>query len=182
MQLQDKRIILLATNGFEDDELTQPLEVLEQAGAVVTIVSLDEGAITGKDCTEIDVDRAAVDTESRDYDGLLLPGGVANPDTLRLDPNAVRVVHEFFEAHKPVAAICHAPWLLIEADVVRGRTLTSWPSLKTDVMNAGGVWVDQPVVIDDKLVTSRQPDDLPAFCDAMIETFAAVSTTAAIQE
>ena len=182
MQLQDKRIALLATNGFEDSELMQPLEALEQAGAVVTIVSSEEGTITGKDGTEIDVDVATADTDSHTYDGLLLPGGVANPDALRLDKEAVAFVHGFFDAGAPVAAICHAPWLLIEADVVRGRTLTSWPSVKTDIVNAGGVWVDQPVVIDHELVTSRQPDDLPAFCDAMIETFATAPAEAVARE
>lgn len=172
MQLAGKRVALLATDGFEDSELTQPLETLEWAGADSTLVSLEQGKITGKNGTELTVDKTVDEVASSDFDALLLPGGVANPDALRLHPGAVTFTRGFFDQHKPVAAICHAPWLLIEADVVKGRTLTSWPSVKTDLVNAGAVWVDEEVVVDQGLVTSRSPEDLEAFCAKMIEEFA----------
>lgn len=170
--LDGKTIALLATDGFEDSELTQPLEAVREAGATVVIVSNGKDVITGKNGTEIDVDQSAEEVNAADFDGLLLPGGVHNPDVMRTEAAAVDFVRNFFELHKPVAAICHAPWMLIEAGVVRGRTLTSWPSLKTDLLNAGAEWVDQEVVVDDGLVTSRKPDDLEAFSAKAIEEFA----------
>lgn len=170
--LQDKTIALMATDGFEDDELTKPFNALTDAGAHVEVVSDKSGHITGKYNTEVVVDKLISGIQPDHYDSLLLPGGVANPDQLRQNEDAVRFVRSFFEQHKPVAAICHAPWLLIEADVVNGRVLTSWPSLKTDIENAGGSWVNKPVVVDGGLVTSRGPDDIPAFCDKMIEEIA----------
>jgi protease I len=170
--LEGKTIALLATDGFEDSELTQPLEALRLAGAKVVVISDDsDDYISGKNETDIDVDRLVNDVRADDFDGLLLPGGVANPDKLRTNTDAVSFVRAFFEQHKPVAAICHAPWLLIEADVVDGRTLTSWPSLKTDIINAGGKWVNEEVVVDEGLVTSRKPDDLDTFCAKTIEEF-----------
>ena len=169
--LEGKTIALLATDGFEDSELTQPLEAVRNAGADVRIVS-DKAAFTGKEGTEVDCDVSVEDASVDDYDGLLLPGGVANPDIMRMNQTAVSFVRDFFEQQKPVAAICHAPWLLIEAGVVDGRKLTSWPSLKTDLENAGAIWVDESVVVDNGLVTSRKPDDLDDFCSKAIEEFA----------
>lgn len=169
--LNDKTIALLATDGFEDSELTKPLEAVRAAGATVLIVSNKTGSINGKDGTTITVDTIVDDVSASDYDGLLLPGGVANPDIMRMNKTAVAFVRAFFDQHKPVAAICHAPWLLIEADVVSGRKLTSWPSLRTDIINAGGDWVDESVVVDEGLVTSRNPDDLPDFCAKAVEEF-----------
>ena len=169
--LNGKTIALLATDGFEDSELTKPLQAVRAAGATVVIVSNKTGAITGKDSTTITVDTTVDEVSASDYDGLLLPGGVANPDIMRMNKTAVAFVRAFFDQHKPVAAICHAPWLLIEADVVSGRKLTSWPSLRTDIINAGGDWVDESVVVDEGLVTSRNPDDLPDFCAKTVEEF-----------
>lgn len=171
-QLQAKHIALLATNGFEDSELTKPLEAVKAAGAQVTIISEEAGEFKGKNGTSMTADKAADDVIADDYDGLLLPGGVANPDHLRMNESAVNFIRAFFDQHKPVAAICHAPWMLIEAGVVNGRTLTSWPSLKTDLKNAGANWVDEEVVVDEGLVTSRKPDDLKAFCAKAVEEFA----------
>lgn len=170
--LHGKRIALLATDGFEDSELTKPLDAVRYAGAEVVIISEEMGTITGKNGTEITVEAAVNTVNADDFHGLLLPGGVANPDTLRMNETAVHFVRSFFEQHKPVAAICHAPWLLIEAGVIRGRTVTSWPSLKTDIVNAGATWVDEPVVVDEGLVTSRKPDDLDDFSAKAIEEFA----------
>lgn len=170
--LEGKRILLLATDGFEDSELTKPLEAVKEAGADVVVVSNAEELITGKNGTEIEVDETVENVTADEFDGLLLPGGVANPDALRMDQSAVQLVRDFFAQHKPVAAICHAPWLLIEAGVVEGRTVTSWPSLKTDLVNAGATWVDEPVVVDEGLVTSRKPDDLDTFNAKAIEEFA----------
>lgn len=172
MQLDGKHIALIATDEFEDSELTQPLDALREAGAEVTVVSIKPDTITGKNGTEIHVDALVDDVDSSEYHGLVIPGGVGNPDKLRTDEGAVSFVREFFEQHKPVGAICHGPWLLVEADVVDGRTVTSWPSLKTDLVNAGANWVDEEVVVDEGLVTSRNPDDLPAFCSKLIEEFA----------
>ena len=169
--LEGTKVALVATNGFEDSELTKPLEALREHGADVTIIAPESGTITGKQGTEIEVDSSIVDVDAAEFDALLLPGGVQNPDLLRVDESVVDFVREFFEGGKPVAAICHAPWLLIEAGVVSGRKLTSWPSLKTDLKNAGATWVDEEVVVDQGLVTSRKPDDLPAFCDKMLEEF-----------
>lgn len=172
-KLDQNTIAVLATNGFEDSELTRPVDELKQAGATVTVVSDSSDQITGKDGTSVPVDTALGTVRAADFDGLLLPGGVANPDTMRMNPTAVDFVRDFFDQHKPVAAICHGPWLLVEADVVRDRTLTSWPSLKTDIRNAGGTWVDQEVVVDRGLVTSRKPDDLDAFCASAVDNYAA---------
>jgi protease I len=175
-RLKGKRIAILATDGVEQSELTRPRDALRDAGADVDLVSLKRGKIQGMQHTDkgdrFDVDAAVADVDSSDYDGLVLPGGVVNPDALRLDDAAVRFVGDFFKQAKPVAAICHGPWTLVEANVVRGRTLTSWPSLKTDIRNAGGTWVDEEVHVDDGLVTSRKPDDLDAFCAKAIEEFA----------
>jgi protease I len=171
-QLEGKRIALLATDGFEDSELTEPLAAVRKAGADVDVLSVEAGQIEGKKGTKVDVDREVSKADAGQYDALLLPGGVKNPDTLRMDEDAVRFVRAFFDVGKPVGAICHAPWMLVEADVVRGRRLTSWPSLKTDLRNAGGEWVDEEVVVDSGLVTSRKPDDLPAFNAKIVEEFA----------
>lgn len=171
-RLEGKHIALLATDGFEDSELTQPLDALRAEGAIVTIISDGGDVITGENDTTIDVDESIEEVDASEFEALLLPGGVKNPDKLRMDEAAVIFVRHFFDQHKPVAAICHAPWLLVEADVVRDRKLTSWPSLKTDIINAGGEWVDHEVVVDQRLVTSRKPDDLEVFCAKMIEEFA----------
>jgi protease I len=172
-RLEGKRVAFLATNGVEQIELTEPWKKVEQEGGRPELVSLETGEIQGFEHLEkgdtFSVDRAVADADHSDYDGLVLPGGVANPDFLRSDEDAVRFVRTFFEAGKPVAAICHGPWTLVEADVVRGRTLTSYPSLRTDIRNAGGEWVDAEVQVDGGLVTSRRPDDLPAFCDKLAE-------------
>jgi protease I len=170
--LTGKSIALLATDGFEDTELTKPLVATQEAGATVIIVSNKDGKIVGKDGTQVSVDVQVGDVNAEDFDGLLLPGGMHNPDVMRTEPDAVNFVRDFFEQHKPVAAICHAPWLLAEADVVQDRKLTSWPSLKTDLQNAGAHWVDEEVVTDQGLVTSRKPDDIPAFIEKAIEEFA----------
>jgi protease I len=175
-KLDGKRVaILVANEGIEQVELTTPWEALREAGAATELISLEEGeaqAFNHLDKADtFEVEKLVADANVDDYVGLLLPGGVANPDALRMDPDAVKFVQEFFRAGKPVAAICHAPWLLIEAGAVKGRKLTSWPSLQTDIRNAGGEWVDEEVVVDSGLVTSRKPDDLKAFCAKMIEEF-----------
>jgi protease I len=158
-------------------ELTEPWAALERAGATLTLAAPKAGRIQAMNHDEkgdtFEVNRTLADVNAADFDALVLPGGVANPDRLRMDEQAVALVREFLEADKPVAAICHAPWMLIEADAVKGRTLTSWPSLRTDVRNAGGTWVDKQVVVDQKLITSRKPDDLPAFCARIVADFAA---------
>ncbi len=175
-QLSNRKIAALISNGFEEVELTEPMQALKDAGATVEIVSPVEGSVKAWDKTDwgksYPVDRPLDQASADRYDGLLLPGGVMNPDQLRMNPQAVQFARAFFEAGKPVAAICHGPWMLVEADVVRGRTLTSYPSLKTDILNAGGQWVDQEVVVDHGLVTSRNPHDIPAFNRKMIEEFA----------
>ena len=174
--LNGKRVAFLATDMVEQVELTEPWKAVEQAGADIDLVSLEEGEIQGFNhydrADKFPVDRTVEDASAEDYDALVLPGGVGNPDTLRTDENAVRFVREFFDAGKPVGVICHGPWMLVEAGVVRGRTVTSWPSLRTDIRNAGGAWVDEQVVVDDGLVTSRKPDDLPAFNAKIVEEFA----------
>jgi protease I len=174
--LEGKRIAFLATDGVEQSELEQPWQEMKNAGAEVELLSVHEGSIQALNHMEkgdlFEVDSLVAEADASDYDGLVLPGGVANPDTLRANAKAVRFVRDFFEQSKPVAAICHAPWTLVEADVVRGRTLTSWPSLKTDIKNAGGQWVDEEVHVDQGLVTSRKPADLPAFSAKAIEEFA----------
>src|ERR1041384_6456185 len=173
-QLKGKRIAFLVANeGVEQVELTEPLEAVREAGAEVDLLAPEEGEIQAFDHLDkshpFSPDRAVGDADAGEYDGLVLPGGVANPDQLRTKPEAIEFVRAFFEAGKPVGAICHAPWTLIEADVVRGRTLTSWPSLKTDLRNAGAEWVDEEVHVDQGLVSSRKPDDLEAFKAKIVE-------------
>jgi protease I len=175
-ELGGKRIAIVATDGFEEAELLEPMKALKSAGAEVDVIAPKEGRIQGfrhrtKGKT-VPVDISIEAARPEDYEALVLPGGVANPDELRMDNRVVSFVRGFFDEQKPVAAICHGPWTLIEADVVRERTVTSWPSLKTDLQNAGAHWVDQEVVVDHGLVTSRKPDDLLAFCQKMVEEFA----------
>lgn len=174
--LSGKTIAVLATDGFEQVELTQPVEALKAAGATVQIVSPKSGEIQGfKHHDQGDktaVDKALADAAPGDYDGLVLPGGVINPDALRLEGAAIAFIKTFADSGKPIAAICHGPWTLIDAGVASGKRMTSWPSLKTDLTNAGADWVDEEVVVDNGLVTSRNPDDLPAFCAKMVEEFA----------
>jgi len=174
--LAGKKIAILVADGFEQVELSKPREALDHAGAVTQIVSPAGKKVKGWNHTEwgeeMDVDVALKSADAGEFDALQLPGGVMNPDHLRMDPAAVKFVKHFFESGKPVAAICHAPWSLIEADVVRGRKITSWPSLKTDLRNAGAEWVDEEVVRDGNLVTSRKPDDISAFNREMIALFA----------
>jgi deglycase len=171
--LNGRKVAFLATDGVEQVELTAPWNALKQAGAEVKLVSEKPGEIQAMNHDQKG-DRFPVDTEvakvtARDFDALVLPGGVSNPDKLRTNKDAVKFVREFMELDKPVAAICHGPWLLVEADAVRGRTITSWPSLETDIKNAGGAWVDKQVQLDQKLLTSRKPEDLPAFCAQLVE-------------
>lgn len=173
-ELQDKRVaVLVANEGIEQVELTRPWQAIEQAGGTPELIAPESGSAQAFDHLDkadtFEVDKAVAEANAGDYDGLVLPGGVANPDALRLDEDAIAFIRDFFEAGKPVAAICHAPWTLIEAGVVEGRTLTSWPSLETDIRNAGGNWVDEQVHVDQGLVTSRKPDDLDAFCSKMVE-------------
>jgi protease I len=180
--LQGKRIALVATDGVEQIELERPRAAVEDAGGDVELVSIDGGEFQGfehldKGKTFI-ADTAAADADPSAFDALLLPGGVANPDRLRTDDDVVGFIRSFFDDGKPVAVICHGPWTLVEADVIRDRTLTSWPSLRTDIANAGGEWVDQEVVVDGDLVSSRKPDDLDAFCDALVEVFAKAAARA----
>ncbi|WP_149277704.1 type 1 glutamine amidotransferase domain-containing protein [Pareuzebyella sediminis] len=173
MKLKDKIIAILATDGFEQSELFEPLKALKDQGATVHIVSDKEGKIKGWDKTDwgkhIEVDKKVDAAHVKDYDALVLPGGVLNPDSLRTHTVALNFIKAFFESSKPVAAICHAPWLLISAGVINGRKVTSFKSIKEDVINAGAEWQDKEVVVDNGLVTSRNPDDLPAFCDKIIE-------------
>ena len=178
--LQGKRVAILAADGFEQLELLEPKEALEKAGAQTAVISPKEGKIRGWNMKEwgqeVKVDKAVSAADPNQFDALLLPGGVMNPDKLRMVPEAVQFVRRFFEEGKPVAAICHGPWMLVEADVLRGRTVTSWPSVKTDIRNAGGNWIDREVVGDGNLVTSRKPDDIPAFNKRMIEVFSGQRT------
>jgi deglycase len=173
--LQGKKIAILATDGFEQSELMKPRQALQEAGAQTQVVSPKDGKIKGWNMKqwgeEVAVDVPLKSADPASFDALLLPGGVMNPDQLRMIPEAVSFVKHFFSAGKPVAAICHGPWMLVEADAVRGRTVTSWPSLKTDIKNAGGNWVDKEVVNDNQVVTSRKPDDIPAFNREMIALF-----------
>jgi protease I len=174
-KLRGKRVAILAADMFERVELEEPRKALEDAGAEVEVVSIHPGEIQGFDhfepAAKVKVDRTVEEVSADDYDALMVPGGVGNPDQLRGDENAVQLVRDFFEQGKPAAVICHGPWILVEAGVVRGRRLTSWPTLQTDIRNAGGDWVDEKVVVDQGLVTSRKPDDIPAFNEKMIEEF-----------
>lgn len=183
--LENKKIAILVANGFEQVELTKPREALLEAGATVHIVSPESDQVQGwnhydkADFFPVDVELKAADAAN--YDGLLLPGGTVNPDQLRTNKQAVAFITAFFSANKPVAAICHGPWSLVEADAVKGRTVTSWPSLQTDLKNAGATWVDQEVVVDSGLITSRNPNDIPAFNEHMIQAFAAGTTEPQLQ-
>lgn len=175
-RLDGKKVAILVTDGFEQVELTEPKKALEEAGATTMIVSPAEGKVKGWQHTEwgdeFAVDIQLVNAQPDDFDALLLPGGVMNPDKLRMDENAVKFVQAFDKAGKPIAAICHGPWLLVEAGIVRGRDITSYPSIRTDMQNAGANWIDQEVVVDNGLVTSRRPRDIPAFTRKMVEEFA----------
>ncbi len=175
-KLSGKRIAIIAADMVEQVELVEPRRALVAVGAETELISMTPGTIQGFDhfdkADRHKVDRLVEEADAADYDGLLIPGGVGNPDLLRGDENMVAFTHAFFEQGKPVAAICHGPWMLVEAGVVRGRKLTSWPTLRTDISNAGGHWVDEEVVVDGGLVTSRKPDDIPAFNVKMIEEFA----------
>jgi protease I len=174
-KLEGKRVAFLATDMVEQVELTEPWKAVRDEGARVELISLEEGKIQGFNhydkADEFAVDRTVEEASASDYDALVIPGGVGNPDEMRGDENAVAFVREFFEQGKPVGVICHGPWMLVEAGVVRGRKVTSWPTLQTDIRNAGGEWVDEEVVVDRGLVTSRKPDDLPAFTKKIVEEF-----------
>jgi len=174
--LSGKRVAILATHGFEQSELEVPLQKLREAGATVEVVSPESGEIKGWDKKDwgraVPVDRALDGASEADYDALVLPGGQMNPDTLRANETAVNFVKSFWNAKKPIGAICHGPWLLVEAGIAEGRRMTSYGSIKTDVINAGGLWEDSEVVTDQGLVTSRKPDDLPAFCAKVAEEIA----------
>jgi protease I len=174
--LAGKRIAFLFTEGVEQVELTDPLKAVREAGAEVNLISLEKGTIQMFNHLDkgdtIEADLAVADADASDYDALVLPGGVANPDQLRTDEDAVRFVRGFAEQDKPMGVICHAPWMLVESGIARDRTVTSWPSLRTDLRNAGATWVDEQVHVDSGLVTSRKPDDLPPFCKKIVEEFA----------
>jgi protease I len=175
-KLQGKRIaFVVAPEGTEQVELTEPWKAVEGEGGKAELISTEDGQIQAFNHLDkgdtFPVDRTVADADAGEYDGLVLPGGVANPDFLRMDEDAVAFIRGFFEQGKPVAVICHGPWTLVEADVLRGRKITSWPSLQTDIRNAGGNWVDEEVVVDEGLVSSRNPDDLPAFCAKLVEEF-----------
>ena len=171
-QIKGKKVAILATDGYEQSELTEPRSALEQAGATVTVLSIKTGKIKGWDKTDwgksVKVDKLVADAKTADYDALVLPGGQINPDRLRIDKNAVAFIKEFAGTGKPLAAICHGPWGLIEAGVVKGKTMTSWPSIHTDLINAGANWVDEEVVQDGNIITSRKPEDIPAFNKTII--------------
>jgi protease I len=181
--LKQVRVAILATDGFEQSELLEPRRALEEAGADTQVVSLKSGEIKGWNHKEwgesVAVDETIESVDAKNYDALLLPGGVMNPDSLRMDAKAVAFVKAFVDAQKPIAAICHGPWTLVEAGAAEGRTLTSWPSLRTDIQNAGGSWVDREVVVDGNLVTSRNPKDIPAFNREIARLFATVRSHAA---
>lgn len=176
-ELHGKKIAIIATDGVEQVELEQPRDAVTEAGATAVLLSLEAGEIQAMNGDIAQGDRFAVDgtvaaASVADYDGLILPGGVANPDSLRQDADVIAFLQGYFAAGKPVGVICHGPWTLVEADLVRGRTITSYPSVRTDIVNAGGNWVDEQVVVDEGLVSSRNPDDLPAFCAKIVEEFA----------
>jgi protease I len=174
-ELQGRRIAFLATDMVEQVELTEPWKAVKEAGGQPELISLEEGEIQGFNhydkADTFPVDKTVEEARADDYDALVIPGGVGNPDSMRMDENAVEFTRQFFEQGKPVGVICHGPWMLVEAGVLRGRKVTSWPSLRTDIQNAGGNWVDQEVVVDEGLVTSRKPDDLPAFNEKIVEEF-----------
>lgn len=174
--LAGKKVAIIAADQVEQVELVEPRKALDEAGAKTELISMKAGKIQGMnhfdEGDELPVDKTIDDADSSDYDALLIPGGVANPDLMRGDDRMVAFTREFFEQGKPIAAICHGPWMLVEADVVRGRRVTSWPTLETDLRNAGGNWVDEKVVVDSGLVTSRKPDDIPAFNEKMVAEFA----------
>ena len=171
-----KRVLILATDGFEQSELIEPRKLLEQAGIETTVASPKSGQIKGWNHTDwgesVSVDTALDSVEAADFDGLMLPGGVINPDQLRQEDKVIELIEDFNDAGKPIAAICHGPWLLVEADIIDGRTVTGWPSIRTDLENAGGDVVDEEVAIDGNLITSRKPDDIPAFAKALVDALA----------
>ncbi|SNY70799.1 type 1 glutamine amidotransferase domain-containing protein [Paractinoplanes atraurantiacus] len=177
--IQGKRVAFLATDGVEEVEYTEPRKAVESAGGTAELVSIKDGEIQAVNHMDkagtYRVEKSVKDADVSDYDALVLPGGVANPDFLRADNDAVRFVRDFMASGKPVAAICHGPWTLVEAGAVSGRTMTSWPSLRTDLANAGATWVDEEVFVDDRLITSRKPDDLPAFCGELLSSIAKAS-------
>lgn len=183
--LSGKRVAILTEDGFEQSELLEPRRALDEAGALTVVVSPRSGHVRGWNHDawgeRVAVDVSVEDAKAQDYDALLLPGGVMNPDRLRMNPTAVAFVHAFVQAHKPIAAICHGPWTLIDADGVKGRTLTSWPSVRADLINAGAVWIDVEVFRDGNLVTSRKPSDIPAFNATMIEAFSGMMVSAAAE-
>jgi len=166
--ISEARILMIATDGYEDSELLEPRRILRERGADVTLASLETGEIEGDNGATVAVDRTIDEVEAADYDALILPGGTKNPDKLRMDEKVVATIRAFAEAGKPVAAICHGPWLLVEADLIRGRRVTGWPSIRTDLRNAGGEVVDEAAVTDGNIVTSRKPEDIPAFTEAVI--------------
>ena len=174
-KLQGKKIAILVADGFEQVEFTKPKEAVESEGAQTHVISLESGKVQGfnhfEKADSFEVDKTIDEVSASDYNGLILPGGLHNPDTLRTNEQAVQFVRDFFKQHKPVSAICHGPWMLVEADVLKDRKVTSWPSVKTDIKNAGGQWVDEEVVVDEGLTTSRKPADLSAFCSKTIEEF-----------
>ena len=175
--LNGKKIAIIAAEGVEEVELVKPREAVENAGAETELLSIDEGEIqsVNGDLNKSEtyaVDKLVADASVEDYDGVILPGGVLNPDKLRVEESVIGFLQDFFKTGKPVGVICHGPWTLVEADLVRDRKITSYPSVKTDIVNAGGNWVDEEVVVDEGLVSSRNPDDLPAFCDKIVEEFA----------
>ena len=175
-KLNGKKVAFIATEGVEQVELTEPWKAVEQAGGQPELISIEPGKVQAwkhfDKGDKFDVDKTIEEVQPDEYDALVLPGGVANPDQLRTDENVVSFIREFYESGKPIGVICHGPWTMIEADVVRGKKITSWPSLQTDLRNAGARWVDQECVVDEGLVSSRKPDDLPAFCAKIVEEFA----------
>lgn len=169
--ISEARILMIATDGYEDSELLEPRRILRERGADVTLASLEKGEIEGDNGATAEVDCTIEEVEVGDYDALVLPGGTKNPDKLRMNETVVATIRAFADAGKPVAAICHGPWLLVEADLVRGRRVTSWPSIRTDLRNAGGEVVDEAAVTDGNIVTSRKPEDIPAFTEALIALY-----------